>query len=335
MNDLDAEIGKLVETTVRKAKEQDDNSNGITHIPGAPQDIYTGPHKTGIDEGGVRSFLVADAANIFGPWKQLPNHGRLREMANRVTNARGYLHADDVLQYNDAVNLHMGQSEVPVHMSAIKDKFDGWQGVTGRTVRERFIERFGAMLFLQTNTLSVLKLTAEAYAALAEQAHDDIVKLVTEAEAAMAAIGDAGAEGTKNLIFNLLTAAAGMAACANPLGVALAAAAAGGLAGVAKDMIKLDEVENRKNDLATDSISGVWQNMKNRADELKQDFMDGEAQLHRVTDAFYNSLGGQFTLGRGATENSSVTDRAANLMHLHAQPDITSAGLHRPPKSKR
>ncbi|HZE38978.1 MAG TPA: hypothetical protein VE172_09225 [Stackebrandtia sp.] len=331
VNKLNTAIDRLIDSTYNKT--MDGFADEFMEIGGAPQLDLGPPHKTHVkDDSPIRPFLRDLTNRMFDHWRQLPEPQGIRDLSAKTKTARDKLCTTDALKMEDAAGSVGGGPLIPGYMADVRQDLSEWRGATTSAVKSKVVNRFPAALFLQANTLSVMKLSLDAYAIVIEQAQGDVVDMVNHAAEAVDAIDCWGGDDGKNAVFNIFTGALGLVGVFNGIktAVQLVSAVTSGGAGVAKDVIKLDDPES--NPLGAGRISGVWSNLMQAEFKLVKKFSASEGHIYDVLNSYYWELENKINITHGPDNSEYETDSAANVIRLLAPSGISPGGV-KPPLS--
>jgi hypothetical protein len=293
---LELAISSLVNTLVYKVMTREGDADALeefVQVTGIPY----------VSDVTVRNYAMRKADEIWGPFVELPPPSSFDGAIDALRGAHQRLTNTGVTSIEDAESFSLG-ALVPDFMADFRTNQAGWRGATIDAVRSGYLDRWGAMVFLQANTIALLWLVLRGYQEQVRQAQNDVVKLVNLAEEVIAAHDPqsmCGSTDSKNLTFNIAVGVLGvLSAGAGTAGMAVttvvAAVAAAGL-GVAKDMYEPDAP--RDTDIGGDSVAAIWQSILEATEKLRRQFEASEKELHDIVEGFHNGvLNGSIRLGK-------------------------------------
>ncbi|GAA2700041.1 hypothetical protein [Actinoplanes palleronii] len=295
---LELAISSLVNTLVHKLMSREGDTDALAEfvqVTGVPY----------VSDVTVRNYANDKAEEIWGPYRELPPPSSLDLSIQALAGAHGRLTTTGVTDLQDAEHFSLG-ALVPDIMDDFRINQAGWRGETIEAVRSGYLDRWGAMVFLQANTLALLWLALSAYREQLVQAQQDVVNLVNRAEEAIAAYRPdsmCGSSDKKNVTFNIavgvlgvLSAGAGLATGTGAAVTTIVAALGAGGLGVAKD--KYEPEGPRDHDIQGDSVAELWQSILDATEKLRQQFEASEKELHDIVASFHDGVvNGSVTIG--------------------------------------
>jgi hypothetical protein len=296
---LDIAINNLISTLVYKifTRENDnDDLEEFIQLTGIPS----------ATDVNIQNYAREKAEEIWGPYKELPLPSSFDGAIQTLASAHQRLTSTGVTTLKDAETFSIG-GVVPQYMEAFRINQAGWRGDTIDAVRSGYLDRWGAMVFLQSNTIGMLLLVLQAYQEQIKQAQIDVVNLVNVAEQAIAAYDPSslcGNSDQKNVSFNIaigvlsvLSAGAGLAAGAAMKVTTMVAAVAAAGRGVAKDKYEPDKPPDTLG-IGGDTVAELWQSILDATEELRKQFWSSETELRAMIDSFHDKVtSGQITVG--------------------------------------
>lgn len=299
---LEYAISGLINTLVNKMIQAEDSDNVEEFQTMMAEAGFPG----GVTDVNIRNYANNQADEIWGPYKQLPQASTFDGPIEAIRGAKNRITNSGVTELSDAENFSMN-ALIPGYMKSFETNQTGWRGATISAVRSDYINRWGGMTFLQSNTLAMLQVLLEGYKEQIVKAQQDVVNLVNTAEGVIASFdpgslcgGAEAREGEFNIaigVFGIVSAAAGVASAGT---LSIATAVAAGVLGWAKDEYKYEKKTNKYN-IGGDSVTSVWKSILTSSEELRKEFESSETQLADIASKFHTGIStGKATTGKDA-----------------------------------
>lgn len=293
---LQEAISSLVNTLVNKFITRESDNDAVQEFI-----QLTGIHSANDVE--IRNYATNKAKEIWGPYEELPVPSTFDPGIQALAAARNHLADKGITQLKDAEAFSAG-ALVPQYMKSFQTNQAGWRGDTVDAVRSYYIDRWGGMVFLQSNTLALCVLLLAAYREQVNKAQEDVVNLVKRAEEVIASYDPSsmcGSADSKNLTFNIIigvtyvfSAGAGLASWG--LTTIATAVVAGGLA-VVKD--KYNPEAPKDAEIGGDTIAEIWRSILDATESLRKQFEASDTELNTIAQQFHDGIvNGKITVGK-------------------------------------
>lgn len=292
---LDVAINKLINTLTHKLLVGESDTDAIEEfiqLSGIPF----------LSDGNIQAYAKQKAEEIWGPYKDLPLPSAFDPAIQALEKAQSSLTNTGVTSLEAAEAFTMN-AFVPEFMADFRTNQAGWCGATIDAVRSGYLEQWGGMVFLQANTLAMLRLALQGYQMQISKAQTDVVTLVNRAEEVVASYGSGSvcsSIDSKNVTFNIAIGVLGVVSAATGaagLAVAsIASAAAGGGLGAIKD--SYEPAGPKESDIQGDSVASIWQSILDATEKLRGQFQASDKELYDIVASFHSGiLNGRVRLG--------------------------------------